>query len=84
MAVDEEEHKISLEKERLMRIETRCQAAEKEVEELRIDHKNLTTENVKMNRECSDYKDQLRTLNENLKRQTEVSVVREREATSLN
>ena len=84
MAVDEEEHKISLEKERLMRIETRCQAAEKEVEELRIDHKNLTTENVKMNRECSDFKDQLRTLNENLKRQTEVSVVREREATSLN
>ena len=82
--MDEEEHKISLEKERLMRIETRCQAAEKELEELRIDHKDLSTGNVKMSRECADYKDQLRTLNENLKRQTEVSIVREREATSLN
>ena len=37
-----------------------------------------------MNNELRDYKDQLKTLNENLKRQTEVSQIREREANSLN
>ena len=57
LAVDEDEHKVGMEKERLMRIETRCQAAEKELEELRRDHKDLSTSNVKMNRDCSDYKD---------------------------
>lgn len=81
--MDEDEHKIAMERERLMRIETRCQAAEKELEGLRIEHKDLTSDNVKMNRDISEYKDQLRTLNDNLKRQTEVSVVREREATAV-
>ena len=66
-----------------MRIETRCQAAEGELETLRTEHKDITTNNVKLNRECCDYKDQLKTLNENLKRQTDIAVVREREATSL-
>ena len=42
MACDEDEHRINLEKERLMRVETRCQAAEKELEELRTDYKNIT------------------------------------------
>ena len=36
-----------------------------------------------MNRDIGEYKDQLRTLNENLKRQTEVAVIREREASSV-
>ena len=67
-----------------MRIETRCQTAEKELEELRKDHKEISTNHIKMSRDNGDYKDQLRTLNENLKRQTDVAVVREREATSLN
>lgn len=41
LAVDEDEHRIAMEKERLLRIETRCQGAEKELEELRADHKTL-------------------------------------------
>ena len=67
LAVDEDEHKISLEKERFLRIETRCQAAEKELEELRKDYKKITDEHVRMNRDCSEYKEQLKILNENLK-----------------
>ena len=84
LAVDEEEHKVQMDKERFMRIETRCQAAEKELETLRAEHKDLSTDNVRMNGDLRDYKEQLKTLNENLKRQTEVSQIREREATSLN
>ena len=67
-----------------MRIETRCQAAEKELEELRRDYKKITDEHVRLNRDNSDYKDQLKTLNENLKRQTELCTAREREANSLS
>ena len=38
-----------------------------------MDYKKITDEHVRMNRQCSEYKDQLRILNENLKHQTEVS-----------
>ena len=54
MACDEDEHRINLEKERLMRVETRCQAAEKELEELRTDYKSITDQNVRVNRESGD------------------------------
>ena len=54
LACDEDEHRINLEKERLMRVETRCQAAEKELEELRTDYKNITDQNVRTNRESMD------------------------------
>lgn len=67
----------------MLRIETRCQAAEKELEELRKDYKKTTDEHVRVNRDNCDYKEQLRILNENLKRQTELSQAREREATSV-
>ena len=66
-----------------MRIDTRCQAAEKELEELRIDYKKITDEHVRMNRQCSDYKDQLKTLNENLKHQIEVSKANENSSKAL-
>ncbi len=49
--VGEEEHKIAMEKERLLRIETRCQGAEKELEELRQEHKNLNKDHLRMTRE---------------------------------
>jgi hypothetical protein len=75
--VDEDEHKIGLEKERFLRIETRCQAAEKELEELRRDYKNITDDNVKMTRQSVDQKDQLKILNENLKHHIEVSKANE-------
>ena len=76
--MDEDEHRISLEKERLLRVETRCQAAEKELEDLRIDYKKIMDDHVRVNRENGDCKEQLRIINENLKRQTELSVARER------
>lgn len=66
-----------------MRIETRCQAAEKELEELRIDYKKITDEHVKQNRQCSEYKDQLRTINENLKHQIEVAKANESQSRAL-
>lgn len=66
-----------------MRVETRCQAAEKELEELRTDYKKIMDDHVRVNRENGDYKEQLRIINENLKRQTELSQARERESNSL-
>lgn len=57
LACDEDEHRISLEKERLLRIETRCQAAEKELETLRVDYKKITDDHVKLNREAGDSKE---------------------------
>lgn len=75
---------MNLEKERLLRVETRCQAAEKELEELRTDYKKIMDDHIRVNRECGDYKEQLKIINENLKRQTELSVAREREANSVN
>ena len=51
-----------------MRIETRCQAAEKELQELRIDYKKNMDEHVRVNRDNCDYKELLRIINENLKR----------------
>ena len=56
-----------------MRIETRCQAAESELEELRKDYKNITDDNVRMTKQSSEQKDQLKTINENLKHQIEVA-----------
>ena len=57
LACDEDEHRLNLEKERLLRIETRCQAAEKELEELRRDYKKITDDHVRTNRESSDQKE---------------------------
>jgi len=59
---------MNLEKERLLRVETRCQAAEKELEELRTDYKKIMDDHIRVNRECGDYKEQLKIINENLKR----------------
>ena len=84
LAVDEEEHRIALEKERLLRIETRCQGAEKELEELRAEHKTLNKDHLRLTREHQDSKEQLRVLNENLKRQTDLGESRERESRSLS
>ena len=67
LACDEDEQRISLEKERFMRIETRCQAAEKELEELRGEWKSKTEEQVRVSRDSCEQKEQLRILNENLK-----------------
>ena len=55
--MDEDEHRINLEKERLLRIETRCQAAEKELETLRVDYKKITDEHVQVYRETGDCKE---------------------------
>ena len=68
LAMDEDEHRITLEKERLLRVETRCQAAEKELEDLRVDYKKMMDDNLRANRENDDNKEQLRVINENLKR----------------
>ena len=81
--MDEDEHRITMEKERLLRIETRCQGAEKELEELRNDYKTLNKEHLRITREYQDSKEQLRVLNENLKRLSELGESRERESRSL-
>lgn len=54
LACDEDEHRLNLEKERLLRTETRCEASEKELEELRRDYKKITDDHVRLNRENGD------------------------------
>jgi oral-facial-digital syndrome 1 protein len=68
LQVDEDEHRVSLEKDRLSRAETRCIAAEKELEELRADYRGAAKSLDKSTKEAQDAKDQLRVLNDNLKR----------------
>lgn len=57
LACDEDEHRLNLEKERLLRTETRCEAAEKELDELRRDYKKITDDHVRINRENGDQKE---------------------------
>ena len=57
--------------------------AEKELEELRGESKTLNKDHVRLLRDYQDSKEQLKVLNENLKRQTEVGESRERESRSL-
>lgn len=54
LACDEDEHRLNLEKERLLRTETRCEASEKELDELRRDYKKITDDHVRLNRENGD------------------------------
>jgi hypothetical protein len=57
LAVDEDEHRITLEKERLTRAETRNAAIEKELDEIKTDYKDLSKVESRMTKENVDYKD---------------------------
>lgn len=57
LTLEEEEHRVTLDKERLVRAENRCSAAEKELEELRTDYREAAKKLDKTTKEAQDAKD---------------------------
>lgn len=82
LALDEEEHRVTLEKDRLARAETRMATAEKEVTELRQELTRMTREHQTSTTEAFQAKDQLKTLNANLKNTSDALASRERECSA--
>ena len=81
--VEEDEQRVKMERERIQRIENSNISMNKDLETLKGDLKRLTLENNDLFKENRDMKEQLRILNENLKRETEILLSRDRENNTL-
>ena len=77
MAVDEDEHRITMEKERLIRAEQRNQTVEKELDEMKVDYKDLNQVEKRISKENIEMKENIKVMNSNLKKQMEISSIRE-------
>lgn len=80
LAVEEDENRIKLGRERLDDSEKRNAVILQEIGDMRKELDDLRKENNKFQKENLDFKEQVRTLNDNLKRETEISKAREAEA----
>ena len=78
--VEEDENRVRMQQDRLMESEKRNETVMKEIENMRKELDELRKENNKYQKENLDQKDQVRVLNENLKREAEISRSRESEA----
>lgn len=83
LALDEDEHQVSLSKDRLANAETRLKAADEELTKLRTEFYTLQKQNQLDQKELFESRDQLKTLNHNLKNMTDVVNSRERECKTL-
>lgn len=80
LAVEEDESRVKLANERLRDSENRNSSILKEIETMRSELSELRTLNNKLNRENLDFKEQVRILNENFKRESDIARSRESEA----
>lgn len=80
LAVEEDESRIKLGNERLRDSEKRNATILKEIDEMRAELDQLRQANNKFQKENLDQKDQIRVLNENFKRESEIARARESEA----
>jgi chromosome segregation ATPase len=80
LAVEEDENRIKLGRERLNDSEKRNAVILQEIGDLRKELDELRKENNRYQKDNLDSKEQIRTLNDNLKRETEISKAREAEA----
>lgn len=80
MSVEEDENRIKISTERLQESEKRNAAILKEIDSMRKELDELRVQNSKYQKENLEFKDQIRVLNENLKRESEISRARESEA----
>ena len=80
LAVEEDENRVRMQQERLTESEKRNATILQEIGDLRKELDELRKENNRYQRENLDQKEQIRTLNDNLKRETEISKSREAEA----
>lgn len=83
LQIEEDEQKIRLEKERISMIENKNVKLMKEFEVLDNEVKKLRSDNQDMFKTCHEQKEQLRILNENLRRETEVCISRDKENSTL-
>lgn len=79
----EDEHQVNMDKDRLAKAETRMQAADQELITLRKELYTLQQEHKHASSENYESRDQLKTLNHNLKNMTEVLNSREREIKTI-
>ena len=77
LAVDEDEHRITMEKERLIRSEQRNQTVEKELDEIKTDYKDLNQVEKRISKENIEMKENTKVMNSNLKKQMEINSIRE-------
>ena len=80
MGVEEDESRVRMATDRLKDSEKRNASILKEIDSMRTEMDEMRQQNNKFTRENVDQKDQIRVLNENLKRETEISRARESEA----
>ena len=80
LGVEEDENRVKLQQDRLKESEKRNQLIMTEIENQRKELDELRKENNKFQKENLDQKDQIRTLNDNLKRESEISKSREAES----
>ena len=80
MGVEEDEGRVRMATDRLKDSEKRNASILKEIDSMRSEMDEMRQQNNKFTRENVDQKDQIRVLNENLKRETEISRARESEA----
>ena len=83
MQVEEDEQRVKLERDRIALIENNNSTLNKEVTQSRDELKRLLHENTDLFKDNRDMKEQLRVLNDNLRRETELLLSRDRELTSL-
>ncbi len=70
---------MRLERDRIAQIQTANENLTKEINTLKAECQKLHTQNTEFFKENRDMRDQLKTLNENLRRETEQLLVRDRE-----
>jgi hypothetical protein len=79
LLIEEDEQRVKLEKDRIASIESRNIQMNKDLQELDTEAKKLRKENTDLFKEVHDQKEQLRVLNENLRRETELCHSRDQE-----
>ena len=80
LAVDEDENRVRLQQDRLRESEKRNATILSEIEALRKELDELRKENNRYSRDTLSQQEQIRTLNDNLKRENDIAKSRESEA----
>ena len=84
MHVEEEENRVKMDKQRLALTENKNINLEKELNEAQTELKEIKRKHDKLFTANAEMKDQLRVLNENLRRETEVLLSRDKENATLS
>ena len=84
LQLEQDESRVKFERDRIATIENSNQKLTKELNDIKEDMSKMHSENTSLFKENRDMKDQIRILNENLRRETEQLLSRDRENTTLH